>query len=73
MAGVRTASPGALRAVAGIGLFVCVAGLLALGIAVIVQHTAGAISGYVFLLLVLPIIVEALPNPVQAKSSACFR
>jgi ABC-2 type transport system permease protein len=60
-------SPGALRAVAGIGLFVCVAGLLALGIAVVVRHTAGAISVYVFVLLVLPIIVEALPNPLQAE------
>lgn len=60
-------SPGALRAVAGIGLFLCVSGLLALGIAVMVRHTAGAISVYVFVLLVLPIIVEALPNPLQQQ------
>jgi ABC-2 type transport system permease protein len=55
-------SPGALRAVSGIGLFLCVSGLLALGIAVLVRHTAGAISVYVFVLLVLPIIVEGLPS-----------
>jgi hypothetical protein len=58
-------SPGAFRAVAGIGLFVCADGLLALGIAVVVRHTAGAISVYVFVQLVLPIIVGGLPSPLQ--------
>jgi ABC-2 type transport system permease protein len=58
-------SPGAFRAVAGIGLFVCADGLLALGIAVMVRHTAGAISVYVFVQLVLPIIVGGLPSPLQ--------
>ena len=58
-------SPGALRAVAGIGLFLCVVGLLALGIAVLVRHTAGAISAYVGVILVLPIIVSALPGSLQ--------
>jgi ABC-2 type transport system permease protein len=58
-------SPGALRAVVGIGLFLCVVGLLALGIAVVVRHSAGAISAYVFVMLVLPIIVSGLPNSLQ--------
>ena len=58
------ASPGALRAVAGIGLFLCVGGLLALGIAAVVRHTAGAIGAYVFVMLVLPIIVAALPKSI---------
>jgi ABC-2 type transport system permease protein len=58
-------SPGALRAVAGIGLFLCVVGLLALGIAILVRHTAGAISAYVGVILVLPIIVSALPGSLQ--------
>jgi ABC-2 type transport system permease protein len=58
-------SPGALRAVAGIGLFLCVSGLLGLGIAVMIRHTAGAISVYVFVVLVLPIIVSGLPNSLQ--------
>ncbi|MGH2929437.1 MAG: ABC transporter permease subunit, partial [Solirubrobacteraceae bacterium] len=57
-------SPGALRAVAGTGLFLCVAGLFALGIAAMVRHTAGAIGVYVFVLLVLPIIVSALPSSI---------
>jgi ABC-type transport system involved in multi-copper enzyme maturation permease subunit len=46
-------SPGALRAVAGIGLFLCVVGLFALGIAVVARHTAGAIGAYVAVVLVL--------------------
>lgn len=58
-------SPGALRAVAGTGLFLCAVGLLALGIAVIVRHTAGAISAYVGVILVLPIIVGAIPGSLQ--------
>jgi ABC-2 type transport system permease protein len=55
-------SPGALRAVAGTGLFLCVVGLFALGIAAVVRHTAGAIGAYVFVLLVLPVIVSGLPS-----------
>ena len=55
-------SPEALRAVAGTGLFLCVVGLFALGIAAVVRHTAGAIGAYVFVLLVLPIIVSGLPS-----------
>jgi ABC-2 type transport system permease protein len=58
-------SPGALRAVAGVGLFLCVSGLLALGIAAVVRYTAGAISTYVFVQLVLPIILEAFPSSLQ--------
>jgi ABC-2 type transport system permease protein len=60
-------SPGALRAVAGTGLFLCTVGLLALGIAVMVRHTAGAISAYVGVILVLPIIVEAIPGTLQQQ------
>jgi ABC-2 type transport system permease protein len=42
-----------------------VTGLLALGIAAMIRHTAGAISVYVFVLLVLPVIVSGLPNSLQ--------
>jgi ABC-2 type transport system permease protein len=59
------ASPGALRAVAGIGLFLCIVAVLALGIAVLVRHTAGAISAYVGVILVLPLIAEAFPGSLQ--------
>lgn len=58
-------SPGALRSVATLGLFLCLIGLLALAIAVVVRHTAGAISTYVGVILILPIIAEALPGSLQ--------
>ena len=57
-------SPGALRAVAGSGLYVCVLGLFALGLATIIRHTAGAISAFVGILLVLPLVVQALPSSI---------
>lgn len=56
--------PGVLRAVAGGGLYLVVLGLLALGIAVMVRHTAGAISAFVGVLFVLPLIDQALPTSV---------
>jgi ABC-type transport system involved in multi-copper enzyme maturation permease subunit len=57
-------SPGALRAVAGSGLYLCVLGLIALGLAAIIRHTAGAISAFIGVLLVVPIIVSALPSSI---------
>jgi ABC-2 type transport system permease protein len=54
-------SPGALRAVFGGGLFVCVLGLIAMGLGTIIRHTAGAISAFVGMLLILPLIIQALP------------
>jgi ABC-2 type transport system permease protein len=57
--------PGVLRAVVGAGLVLAVLGLLALGLATIIRHTAGAISTYVGLLLVLPILVQALPSSMN--------
>ncbi|MGH9298105.1 MAG: ABC transporter permease, partial [Acidimicrobiales bacterium] len=57
-------SPGALRAVAGSGLLLCALGLFALGLATIIRHTAGAISAFVGVLLVLPLIVTALPSSI---------
>lgn len=54
--------PGVLRAVVGGGLYLAVLGLLALGIATIVRHTAGAISTFVGVVLVLPLVVQALPT-----------
>jgi ABC-2 type transport system permease protein len=59
------ATPGALRAVVGTGLYLCVVALLGLGLASLLRHTAGAISAFVGVLLVLPIIVAALPSSLQ--------
>jgi ABC-2 type transport system permease protein len=58
-------SPGAFRAVFGGGLYVCVLGLIALGLGTIIRHTAGAISAFVGILLIVPIIVQALPNQLS--------
>ncbi|HEY2563867.1 MAG TPA: hypothetical protein VGI44_09140 [Acidimicrobiales bacterium] len=56
--------PGVVRAVVGAGLYLAVLGLLALGLATIIRHTAGAISAFVGIVLVLPLIVEALPTSI---------
>ncbi len=56
--------PGVLRAVVGGGLVVTVLGLVALGLATIIRHSAGAITAYVGVLLVAPIILQALPSSV---------
>jgi hypothetical protein len=48
--------------VVGAGLYLTVLGLLALGLATIIRHTAGAISAFVGVVLVLPLIVQALPT-----------
>ena len=58
-------SPGALRAVFGGGLYVCVLGLIALAMGTIIRHTAGAVSAFVGVLLILPIVVQALPNQIS--------
>jgi ABC-2 type transport system permease protein len=56
---------GVLRAVVGAGLYLAVLGLLALGLATIIRHTAGAISAFVGAVLVLPLIVQALPTSIS--------
>jgi ABC-2 type transport system permease protein len=56
---------GVLRAVVGAGLYLAVLGLLALGLGTIIRHTAGAISAFVGVVLVLPLIVEALPTSIS--------
>jgi ABC-2 type transport system permease protein len=50
-----------LRAVIGGGLFLTVLGLFALGLAAIIRHTAGAITTFVAILLILPLVVSAFP------------
>ena len=55
----------ALRSVVGGGLYLAVLGLLALGIATVIRHTAGSISAYVSILFVLPLIVQVLPASIE--------
>jgi len=54
--------PGTARAVVGAGLYLALLGLIALGLATLIRHTAGALAAYAGVVLVLPIIVGALPT-----------
>jgi hypothetical protein len=67
-AGVPHASlsqPGVPRAVVGAGLYIGVMVLLALGLATIIRHTAGAITALVALVFVVPIVGQLLPDSLQ--------
>jgi ABC-2 type transport system permease protein len=54
-----------LRAVVGGGLYLTALGLLALGLATIIRHTAAAISAFVGALFILPIITAVLPSSMS--------
>ncbi|MGH9089000.1 MAG: ABC transporter permease subunit [Acidimicrobiales bacterium] len=56
--------PGVLRAVVGGGLYLCVLGVIGLALGLMIRHGAGAIAAFVGVLLVLPIIVQALPSSI---------
>jgi len=58
-------TPGALREILGTGIFLFLVGLFALAIATLIRHTAGAISTFVGILLVLPTVLQALPNSIH--------
>ena len=58
-------SPGAARAVFLCGVYLVLLTIIALGIGFILRHTAGAISLYVGLLLVLPLIIQILPSSIS--------
>lgn len=58
-------SPAALRSVAGTGLYLCVITLFALGLAVAIRHTAGAIGAYAGVWIVLPIMLHAFPTSLE--------
>ena len=57
--------PGVLRAVIGGALFLTVCGLLALGIGLLIRHTAGALTAVAGLLFVLPLLGNLLPHSWQ--------
>jgi ABC-type transport system involved in multi-copper enzyme maturation permease subunit len=62
-AGVSLSDPAVLRAVIGGGLYLTVMTLFAFGLGAICRRTAGAVAGFVGLVLVAPTIVGALPRP----------
>jgi ABC-2 type transport system permease protein len=55
-------SPGALRAVVGGALYLSLLSMLAIGLGFLVRNTAGAIATLFGLLLVLPVLAQALPG-----------
>ena len=59
---VALTAPGVPRIILGGALYLTVVGLLGLGLAAIMRHTAGAISTLFGLLLVVPILVRFLPK-----------
>lgn len=67
--GTTISAPGALRAVIGTGLYLTVVGLLSVALGFIIRSTAGGISAVVGLLLVLPGIMNILPQSWQDNIS----
>jgi ABC-2 type transport system permease protein len=57
--------PGVLRAVIGGALFLTACGLLALGLGMVLRHSAGAITAAIGLLFVLTVLVQFLPESWQ--------
>jgi ABC-2 type transport system permease protein len=57
-------TPNALREIVGTGVYLAIVGLFAMALATIIRHTAGSISAFVGILLVLPNVLEVLPNSV---------
>jgi hypothetical protein len=56
-------TPGALRAIVGGAVYLTLIGLLAVGIGFIVRNTAGAIATLFGIVLVAPLLTNALPEP----------
>jgi ABC-2 type transport system permease protein len=54
--------PDVMRAVVSGGLYITALGLLGLGIAAIIRHTAAAISTFAGVLFILPVITAVLPS-----------
>jgi ABC-2 type transport system permease protein len=62
-------TPGALRAILGAGMYLTLIGLLAVGLGFLVRSTAGAIATLFGIVLVLPLLVSALPDPYATDVS----
>jgi len=58
--------PGVLRAVVLCGVYCALVALVALGLGLILRHTAGAISAIVGIFLVLPGVIALLPGKLAA-------
>jgi hypothetical protein len=63
--GVPLSHPGSVRAIFGAALYMMGVGLLGLGCGFIIRNTGGAIAALFGLLLVLPLLAEALPTSLN--------
>ncbi|MEC3997518.1 ABC transporter permease [Actinacidiphila sp. DG2A-62] len=59
--GISLGDPGVLRSVLGVSLYLTVVGLLGVAIGALIRNTAGGIATVFGLLLVVPVLAEALP------------
>lgn len=64
--GTTFSHPGALRAVVGVALYLTVVAVFAIGLGFSLRSTAGGIATLVALLLILPVLANALPSSWQA-------
>ena len=60
-------SPGALRSVIGVGLYLGILAVLAVGLGTIIRSSAGGIAALVGLLLVLPTLSQAIPASIRGS------
>jgi ABC-2 type transport system permease protein len=56
-------TPGALRACFGAGVYLTIIGLMGVGLGFILRTTAGGIATLVGVVLILPLLAQALPSP----------
>jgi ABC-type transport system involved in multi-copper enzyme maturation permease subunit len=63
--GVSISHPGSVRAIFGAALYMTGVGLLGLGCGFILRNTGAAIASLFGLLLVLPLLAQALPSSLQ--------
>jgi ABC-2 type transport system permease protein len=62
---ISLSSPGALRSVIGVGLYLGLLGVFAVGLGTIIRSSAGAIAALFGIVLVLPAVLQALPSSIR--------
>lgn len=67
--GVPISHPGSVRAIFGAALYMVGIGLLGLGCGFIIRNTGGAIAALFGLVLVLPLLAQALPSSLEQDVS----
>ena len=59
-------TPGAVRACVGMGIYLTLIGLLGVGLGFLLRTTAGGIATLVGVVLILPLLAQALPAPYSS-------